>query len=87
MADIKTYYKMNETVKDLLRRNDDPMHQYILARLEELEAVSASIVHCSECVRRGDGEEVDDRCWCYEASHIVKPNDFCSRGTREDAPC
>jgi len=29
---------MNEFIKDLLRRSDEPMNQYILARIEELEA-------------------------------------------------
>lgn len=37
MNDVHTYPKMNETVKDLLRRSDEPMMQYILARIEELE--------------------------------------------------
>ncbi len=36
--DIKTYPKMNETIKDLLRRSDEPMDLYVVARLEELEA-------------------------------------------------
>jgi len=34
---MKTYPEMNETVKDLLRRSNEPMSLYILARLEELE--------------------------------------------------
>lgn len=35
--EIKTYPEMNETVKDLLRRSEEPMNLYIAARLEELE--------------------------------------------------
>lgn len=35
---IHTYPAMNETIKDLLRRSPEPMQQYILARIEELEA-------------------------------------------------
>lgn len=35
---IHTYPEMNETIKDLLRRSEEPMNQYILARIEELEA-------------------------------------------------
>lgn len=30
---MKTYPEMNETVKDLLRRSNEPMSLYILARL------------------------------------------------------
>lgn len=37
MSEIKTYPKMNETAKDLLRRSKEPMNLYILARIEELE--------------------------------------------------
>lgn len=36
-AQIHTYPEMNETVKDLMRRSEEPMHLYIAARLEELE--------------------------------------------------
>lgn len=36
-AKIHTYPEMNETLKDLLRRSEEPMNQYILARIEELE--------------------------------------------------
>lgn len=34
---FKTYQEMNETIKDLLRRIEEPMSLYILARIEELE--------------------------------------------------
>lgn len=34
---IHTYPKMNEVIKDLLRRSDEPMNRYILALIEELE--------------------------------------------------
>ena len=34
---IKTYPQMNETIKDLLRRSEEPMKLYILARIEDLE--------------------------------------------------
>lgn len=37
MEQIKTYPEMNETIKDLLRRSEEPMNLYILARIEELE--------------------------------------------------
>lgn len=37
MIQIKTYPEMNETIKDLLRRSDEPMQLYILTRIEELE--------------------------------------------------
>lgn len=36
-VEIKTYPEMNETIKDLLRRSEEPMDLYIVARLEELE--------------------------------------------------
>lgn len=36
-SQIHTYPEMNETVKDLLRRSEEPMNLYIAARLEELE--------------------------------------------------
>lgn len=35
--EIHTYPKMDEVIKDLLRRSDEPMNRYILARIEELE--------------------------------------------------
>lgn len=37
MSQIKTYPEMNETIKDLLRRSEEPMQLYILAWIEELE--------------------------------------------------
>ena len=37
MSQIKTYPETNETIKDLLRRSEDPMQLYILTRIEELE--------------------------------------------------
>lgn len=37
MEAIQTYPKMNETIKDLLRRSEEPMQHYILTRIEELE--------------------------------------------------
>ncbi len=58
-AQIHTYPQMNETVKDLMRRSEEPMHLYIAARLEELEAQLAAAVqdiwnfstgnHCRSC--------------------------------------
>lgn len=35
---IHTYPAMSETIKDLLRRSEEPMNQYILAMIAELEA-------------------------------------------------
>ena len=43
-AKIHTYPQMNETVKDLMRRSEEPMHLYIAARLEELENQLAAAV-------------------------------------------
>lgn len=37
MKKIETYPVMNETIKDLLRRSEEPMNLYILERIEELE--------------------------------------------------
>lgn len=37
MSGIKTYPKMNETIKDLLGRSDEPFKQYTLQRIVELE--------------------------------------------------
>lgn len=34
---VKTYPAMNSTIKDLLRNSEEPMQQYALARIEELE--------------------------------------------------
>lgn len=46
---ITTYPKMNETIKDLLRRSDKPMDQYILARIEELEQQNREFLdYCRE---------------------------------------
>lgn len=44
---INLYPEMNLMIKDLLRRSDEPMNQYILARIEHLEAENA--------VLRGEG--------------------------------
>ena len=41
---IHTYPEMNETVKDLLRRSQEPMNLYILARIEELERENADML-------------------------------------------
>lgn len=59
ISEIKTYPEMNETVKDLLRRSEEPMNLYIAARLEELEGQLAAAVqdiwnfstgnHCRSC--------------------------------------
>ena len=58
-SQILTYPDMNETVKDLLRRSEEPMNLYIAARLEELEGQLAAAVqdiwnfstgnHCRSC--------------------------------------
>lgn len=40
---MNLYPEMNETIKDLLRMNDEPMHQYILARIEQLEEKNARL--------------------------------------------
>lgn len=42
MNGVRTYPKMNETIKDLLRDSEEPMMQYALARIEELEAEVAA---------------------------------------------
>ena len=42
--EIKTYPEMNETIKDLLRRSEEPMSLYILARIEELEKLLAAAI-------------------------------------------
>ena len=41
---LHTYPEMNETVKDLLRRSQEPMNLYILARIEELERENADML-------------------------------------------
>lgn len=46
---INLYPEMNRMIKDLLRRSDEPMNQYILARIEQLEAENAAL--------RGEGHE------------------------------
>lgn len=34
---------MNAMIKDLLRLSDEPMYQYILARIEQLEVENAEL--------------------------------------------
>lgn len=51
---VNTYHEMNETVKDLLRRSEEPMNLYILARIEELESMNAEMLEawkgvCEAC--------------------------------------
>lgn len=45
MSQIKTYPEMNETIKDLLRRSEEPMQLYILARIEGLEKQVSALTH------------------------------------------
>lgn len=62
---IHTYPAMNETIKDLLRRNEEPMNLYILARIEELEAQLKAAVQdiwnfstgntCRSCIEWKEG--------------------------------
>lgn len=40
---IRLYPEMNSMIKDLLRRSNEPMNQYILARIEQLEAENAML--------------------------------------------
>jgi len=37
LATIRTYPKMNKTIKELLRKSEDPFKMYILQRITELE--------------------------------------------------
>lgn len=37
-SEVHTYPQMNETIKDLLSRSEEPMNLYILTRIKELEA-------------------------------------------------
>lgn len=43
-GEIHTYPQMNETIKDLLRRSEEPMQLYILTRIEELEQENAGLL-------------------------------------------
>lgn len=56
MKAVQTYPKMNETIKDLLRRSEEPMHQYILTRIEELEKalLDAETQHRTEYCEEGE---------------------------------
>lgn len=64
MSQIKTYPEMNETIKDLLSRSDEPMQLYILARIEELEKQVSDLTPLPnvpltmEQLREMDGEPV-----------------------------
>lgn len=40
---IHTYPETNETIKDLLRRSEEPVNLYIVARIEELERQLAGL--------------------------------------------
>lgn len=44
MSQIKTYPEMNETIKDLLLRSEEPMQLYILTRIEELEKQVSDLI-------------------------------------------
>lgn len=79
MGGIKTYPEMNKTIKDLLRLSDEPMKQYILARIEELEkqvedlSPSPNDPLTLEELREMDGEPVWVTCFdswrlCYGLS-------------------
>lgn len=63
---IHTYPEMNETVKDLLRRSEEPMNLYILARIQELERMNAEMLEawkgvCEAC-GFNDTCEANDGC-------------------------
>lgn len=63
-------------------------HTDLRELLDDLENLPAAdvrpVVLCKDCVHRGDGEEVDDSCWCYETCQIVSEDDFCSHGKRRE---
>lgn len=64
-VEIKTYPEMNETIKDLLRRSEEPMNLYIVARIEELEKQLAAAAEdiwkystgntCRSCIEWKEG--------------------------------
>ena len=62
--EIKTYPEMNETIKDLLRRSEEPMNLYALARIEEMEKQVSDLTPppndplTLEQLREMDGEPV-----------------------------
>lgn len=64
MSQIKTYPEMNETIKDLLLRSEEPMQLYILTRIEELEKQVSDLIPppndplTLEELREMDGEPV-----------------------------
>lgn len=60
---MKTYPKMNETVKDLLRRSNEPMSLYILARLEELENQVQELTPPNAPLTLEELREIDDPVW------------------------
>ena len=63
---IHTYPEMNETIKDLLWRSQEPMNLYILARIEELERENADMLEA--------WKEVCEACGFNEA---CESNDGC----------
>lgn len=67
---IHTYPEMNETIKDLLRRSQEPMNLYILARIEELEKENADMLEA--------WKEVCEACGFNEACDV---NDGCEHST------
>ena len=60
---MKTYPKMIETVKDLLRRSNEPMSLYILARLEELENQVQELTPPNAPLTLEELREIDDPVW------------------------
>lgn len=57
--EITTYPEMNETIKDLLRWSDEPMHLYIVTRIEELEAQLAADARQLGAVKEAIGRMKD----------------------------
>ncbi len=90
---IKTYPQMNETIKDLLRRSEEPMKLYILARIEDLEKQVKDLTPppngplTMEELREMDGQPVwfckchNGLCnWCV-IDHTNETNIFFTDGT------
>ena len=70
--EIKTYPEMNETIKDLLRRSEEPMNLYIVARIEELEKQLAKATEDLHFVMAGG-----DACTVCKNKCLMGTADAC----------
>ena len=60
------------------------MNEYTLTDQELYEVLGMySEHHCSDCLFRGDGEEIDDDTYCWEHQMTIRRDWYCNSWKEE----